>query len=157
MWIKEQESIFCSEFTAKSFYLSTLPSKAWFRRQHLTGDNILHRCAEHRGRKNPSLTTTTALAKPNILSRQTKPPSWHPRDVSKCKHWPQQQHFTKGQQTPLAAAAPQLLYKLLVLQPGHSEPCSLQWLFHGSAFVTLPSPASSWGSHLPYAVRQVLR
>lgn len=38
MWIKEQESIFCSEFTAKSFYLSTLPSKAWFRRQHLTGD-----------------------------------------------------------------------------------------------------------------------
>lgn len=36
MWIKEQESRFCNEITANPFYLSTLPSKAQFRRQHFT-------------------------------------------------------------------------------------------------------------------------
>lgn len=121
--------------------------------------HILQICGEHRGSKNSWLTTTTSLAKPNILSRKTEPtlPFLAPGDATKCKHWPQHSSTSPGDTqdtTPTSSSSSSALGgssgdKLL--------PGVLQWSLHASVSVNLPSPTSSWGSCLPYAVRHVLK
>lgn len=100
MWIKEQESIFCNEFTANSFVPLHTPIQGSIQEAalYLSPLAVARLVTQQSvylwwtwGRKNSKFTTTTSLAKPNFLSRRTKPtlPFLAPGDVTECKHWPQ--------------------------------------------------------------------
>lgn len=161
MWIKEQESRFCNEFTANPFYISILPSKAQFRRQHFTS---AHQLWARLVTPHPAqLVVNTGAGKtpnwpPPLLWQSQIPFQEKPNPIShcwlleipsKCKPW--RQHSSTSPRdnkdtTPTSEAALQLLcaplgtnyslYCRLVIP----NPCSLQWLLHGSAFCELPCP-----------------
>lgn len=161
MWIKEQESRFCNEITANPFYLSTLPSKAQFRRQHFTSAYQLwarlvtpHPAQLWWTEGQEKLLTDHhhffGKAKYPFKKNQTQPPipgSWRwPESASIGDNTAALHQGTTKTRHPLPEAALQLLYaplgtnyslycRLVILNP-----CSLQWLLHGSVFCEPPCP-----------------
>lgn len=112
---------------------------------------ILHSCGEHRGRKTPNWPPPLLWQSQIPFQEKPKPTShcWLLEMPSKCKPW--RQHSSTSPRdnkdtTPTSEAALQLLcaplgtnyslYCRLVIP----NPCSLQWLLHGSAFCELPCP-----------------
>lgn len=150
MWIDEQESTFCNEFTANSFVL--LPSEAQFGRRHLTSAHrlwarlVTHSAYLWRTQGQQKLLTHHhhffGKAKYPFKKNQTYPPipgSWRCHQVRALAT--AQRHFTKGQPRHNSHCQKQLFSSWMLLW-GQTTPWSAAWWFwtpahHSQYFMVL--------------------